>query len=637
MNRWGMIAGLLLVGCTDGSKPADSASPTPCAVQLPERQALYGDLHVHTSYSFDAGAYGSTLTTADAYRFAKGERVWLPPLDEQGSGTRPFQLERPLDFVGVTEHGEFLGEVLACTTKGMKGYESETCAAYRGDSDNGAFDFGVLMAARDPKRFDDICGEDGTECTEGARLRWALIRRAAEEAQDASTDCSFTALVGYEYTNTTDVSNLHRNVIFRSSTVPALPVTHFDAPTPIELWRGLDEACTDAGPDCDVLVLPHNGNLSNGQLFTPDYGGATSIEQQVEVAALRARMEPVVEIFQHKGDSECRNGFEGIPNDPQCAFEKLREPQTELCEDDQTGSGGMRLWGCSHKLDFARNVLLEGLSEEKRIGLNPYRLGFIGSTDTHNGIPGAVSSVHFPGHVGIVDATASERLGFGNVTHDGIINNPGGLAAVWAEENSRHSIFDAIRRRETFATSGPRIPVRMFAGESLEGDLCDQEDRISMADAAGVPMGGSLPSPAAGAPRIFVEATADPGTASDPGTPLQQIQIIKGWLNDRGQPQQQVITVAGSAALGSVDPATCQTDGAGRQRLCTVWEDPDWDPAQPTFYYARVLEAPTCRWSTRQCAAFPTDQQPAGCDETHIQQTVQQRAWSSPIWVETEP
>jgi hypothetical protein len=599
------------------------------------RRPLYGDLHVHTSYSFDAGAYGTRLTTADAYRFAKGEQVMLPPLDALGQGTRPYQLDRPLDFVGVTEHSEFLGEVFACTTEGMRGYDSDTCVAYRGDMENGAFDFGVLMAARDPERFEDICGEDGLGCTEGARLRWALIRRAAENAHDASKDCGFTALVGYEYTNTRDVSNLHRNVIFRSSTVPALPVTHFEAPTPIELWRGLDTACEEAGPDCDVLVLPHNGNLSNGQLFTPDYGGASRIEDQLEVAALRARMEPVVEIFQHKGESECRNGFDGVPNDPHCEFEKLRAPDTEICPDDQPGSGGMRLWGCSHRLDFARNVLIEGMAEQQRMGLNPYRLGFIGSTDTHNGIPGAVSSLDFPGHIGVVDATAVERLGFGNVTHDGIINNPGGLAAVWAEENSRTSIFDAIRRRETFATSGPRIPVRMFAAANLSVDLCLQDDRIEVANAAGVPMGGILPSPAAGVPRFFVEATADPGTPGRPGTPLQQIQIIKGWVGADGSPQQQVVRVAGSE-LGQVDPETCETDGAGKERLCTVWEDPDWDPAVPAFYYARVLEVPSCRWSTRQCGQFPRDSRPGGCDETHIQETVQQRAWSSPIWVEPE-
>jgi len=636
MEQWGLIAGCILMGCADPGSGETSTGPAPCAEQVAERKALFGDLHVHTSYSFDAGAYDTVLTTADAYRFAKGESVLLPPLDEHGEGTRPYQLDRPLDFVGATEHGEFLGEVLACTTPGMQGYQSETCVAYRGDEENGAFDFGVLMAARDPSRFADVCGEDGLGCTEGARLRWSLIRRAAEDAHDASSDCSFTALVGYEYTNTRDVANLHRNVIFRSSTVPELPITHFEAPTPLKLWQGLDEACAAAGPACDVLVLPHNGNLSNGQLFTPDYGGAARLTDQAEVAALRARMEPVVEIFQHKGESECRNGFEGIAEDPQCAFEKLRPPDTEVCEDDQPGSGGMRLWGCSHRLDFARNVLLEGLVEQDRIGVNPYRLGFIGSTDTHNGIPGAVSSVDFPGHIGVVDSTAADRLGTGNVTHDGIINNPGGLAAVWAKENSREAIFDAIRRRETFATSGPRIQVRLFAASDLPSDLCEDPDRIAIADAAGVPMGGVLPAPAAGVPRFLVEATADAGTPQRPGSPLQQIQIIKGWLDADGTPQQAVLTVAGHPNLGAVDLETCDTSNDGRDRLCSVWEDPDWDPATQAFYYARVLQVPTCRWSTRQCNDFTPEDRPEGCDDSHIQASVQQRAWSSPIWVAPE-
>ena len=633
--RYWVALWVVQLGCSTPAEQ-DSAGPVPCRESTPDRQALYGDLHVHTTYSFDAGAYQTRLTTADAYRFAKGEQVWLPPLDAQGRATRPYQLDRPLDFVGVTEHGEFLGEVLACTTPGMDGYDSETCVAYRGDVENGAFDFGVLMAARDPKRFEDICGEDGLGCTEGARLRWALIRRAAQDAHDWSSDCSFTSLVGYEYTNTRDVSNLHRNVIFRSDTVPQLPVTHFEAPTPLELWRGLDAACQEAGPDCDVLVLPHNGNLSNGQLFTPDYGGAAQLEDQREVAQLRARMEPVVEIFQHKGESECRNGFDGIADDPHCEFEKLRAPDTERCEDDQPGSGGMRLWGCSHKLDFARNVLIEGLAEQKRLGINPYRLGFIGSTDTHNGMPGAVSSTDFPGHIGVVDATAVDRLGAGNVTHDGIINNPGGLAAVWARHNSREEVFDAIRRRETFATSGPRIPVRLFAGSQLPEDLCGDPDRISIADESGVPMGGTLPSPTSGGVQLFVEATADPGTAQQPGERLQQVQIIKGWMDQEGMPQQKVITVAGDPSNGAVDTDTCQTDGAGHVRLCTVWEDPEWDPSVSSFYYARVLEVPTCRWSTRQCNQFSEGSRPPGCDETHVQASVQQRAWSSPIWVEPE-
>jgi hypothetical protein len=395
--------------------------------------------------------------------------------------------------------------------------------------------------------------------------------------------------------------------------VPDLPVTHFEAPTPVQLWKGLDEACTGK---CDVLVLPHNSNLSNGQLFTPDYEG----EDEAEIAALRARMEPVAEIFQHKGDSECRNGFDGIEDEAECGFEKLRPPGDSVCG-EATGSGGMRLWGCVHRLDFLRNVLLEGLLEEQRIAVNPYRFGLIGSTDTHNGTPGHVDSENFQGHVGVVDANTEGRLGAGTVTHDTLENNPGGLAAVWAEENSRSAIFDAIRRRETYATSGPRIGLRFFGGDALPVGLCEDENRINTATEMGQPMGSSV-GPTA---TFFVEATAD-------RTPLQQVQIVKGWIDADGTTHQEVHTIAGDSENGaSVDINSCEPTGEGAASLCTVWTDPS--PMEHGFYYVRALENPTCRWSQRECNTYAPGEQPEACATEHIENTVQQRAWSSPIWV----
>ncbi len=629
MMRTSLLAALISTGC--GLTPPDTEEDPvwpDCADFDPLRKVVWGDLHVHSGWSFDAGAYKTVVTTEGALRFAQGETAWLPPLDEDGNGTRPVRLERPLDFVGITEHGEFLGEVLTCTSAGMPGYDSETCEAYRGDSDNGAFDFGVLLANRDPTRFEDVCGSDGKRCVEAARLRWAQMRQLSRQANDPTDACGFSAFASYEYTNTTDVSNLHRNVIFRGDVVPPLPVTHFDAPTPEALWSALDAACEEEGPGCDVLVLPHNSNLSNGQLFIPPDPGGRSDEEQADAARLRARMEPVVEMFQHKGDSECRNGFEGIPTDPLCEFEKLRPAGDEICT--APGAGGMRLWGCSHPLDFVRNVLKTGLTEEERIGLNPYRLGFIGSTDTHNGTPGLVETEDFPGHVGVVDDTPEDRLGPGNETHNALIYNPGGLAAVWTTQNRRDDIFDAIRRKETYATSGPRIALRMFAGADFPSDLCDDPDRIALADAQGVPMGGFLPSPPSGAPQLLIEAIAD-------RTPLQHIQIIKGWLDSDGIAHESVVAVAGEPNNGAgVDLGTCTTNGPGEERLCTVWSDPAWDRAASTFYYARVLENPTCRWSTRECNLFPEDNKPFGCTADFIQPAVQQRAWSSPIWVGPE-
>jgi hypothetical protein len=593
---------------TEGATPFDQE----CASREPLRQVLWGDLHAHSSWSFDAGAYGSQLTTADAYEYAKGAVVSLP--DETGSLTRDVSIDRPLDFLGMTEHGEFLGEIKICTDDSWAGYTSETCKDWRDLTQaNGAFSFGVLMADSTPERFEDVCGA-GSDCEDAARERWAEIQAIANDADDKTSGCAFTAFIAYEYTNTRDVSNLHRNVIFRSDTVPDLPVTHFEAPSPVQLWTALDEACTG---ECDVVTLPHNSNLSNGQLFTPDYEGAPN---EAEVAQLRARMEPVGEIFQHKGDSECRAGFDGISAESECGFEKLRPPDDDACG-DTPGAGGMRLWGCVHRLDFLRNVLLEGLSEQRRLGVNPYRLGFIGSTDTHNGTPGHVDSVNFQGHVGIVDASPEGRLGAGTTTHDTLENNPGGLAAVWAEDNSRTSIFDAIRRRETYATSGPRIALRFFGGEALSPTLCESDDRIEQADTTGTPMGGSIAS----ASTFFVEAHADQ-------TPLSQLQIIKGWIDEDGITHSEVIHIAGeSEPTGSVDLSTCETNPGGTERLCTVWTDPS--PMTQGFYYARVLEDPTCRWSQRECNRFEPEERPDGCTGSHVEQAVVQRAWSSPIWV----
>ncbi len=610
-----LIFPILLVSCgepTPDSAPAASSFDEPCETVTAERRVLWGDLHAHSSWSFDAGAYGSTLTTADGYAYAKGDTVMLP--DETGAMNRPATIDRPLDFLAMTEHGEFLGEILICTDPAWAGYTSDTCATWRDVSaSNGAFDFGVLMASRTPERFSDICG-DGSDCIDAARLRWREVQRVANNADDRTSACAFTSFVAYEYTNTSDVSNLHRNVVFRTDDVPELPITHFEAPTPLSLWRQLDDECTE---DCDVLVLPHNSNLSNGQLFTIDKDGVDA----AEIAALRARMEPVAEIFQHKGDSECRNGFEGILDDPECIFEKLRPPNASVCG-DETGSGGMRLWGCVHRLDFLRNVLVEGLMTEHRLGINPYRLGFIGSTDTHNATPGHVTSTAFMGHVGVADATPERRLGEGTVTHDTLENNPGGLAAVWATENSRDAIFDAIRRRETYATSGPRIELRFFGGTDLPGDLCSWRDRIATLDSIGTAMGGHTTA----ANTYFVEASGDQ-------MPLSEVQLIKGWIDEYGVPHQAVVSVLSEADSDeSIDPETCSPIRSEPNRMCTVWTDPA--PLVDGFVYARVLEAPTCRWSQVECNRLAEADRPSGCTESHVESIVRHRAWSSPIWVQ---
>jgi hypothetical protein len=270
--------------------------------------------------------------------------------------------------------------------------------------------------------------------------------------------------------------------------------------------------------------------------------------------------------------------------------------------------------------------------------VNPYKLGFIAATDSHNANPGDVEEYSYPGWMGIVDATPELRLSAppGPVTLSyNAMSSPGGLAGVWAEENSRDSIFDAMKRRETFGTSGPRMTARFYGGWNLPVDLCARPDWVEQADALGVPMGGDLPAPAeAASPSFVVSALRDAGSGEHPGGLLQRIQIVKGWLDAEEGFQQVVHDVAGGANDADVDPATCTPRGEGHETLCTVWADPAFDPAQNAVYYVRVLENPSCRWTARQCLELPADARPAACSDPKIPTTIQERLWTSPIWYE---
>jgi hypothetical protein len=626
-------------------RPAGEACPVsvhaPCADADPLRHAYFGDLHIHTRNSFDAASFKVVTTPRQAYQFAKGATVLLPPLDANGTGTRPIQIDRPLDFAAVTDHSEFLGEIEQCTTPGAAGYDSTRCVALRTDPIAGTVGFGVMLTPVAPARDPAICGPDGTGCIPAADSVWDRIQLAADAEYDRSAACAFTTFVAYEYTAATNVSTNHRNVIFRNTHVP-FPTTTFEQPTPQGLWNELKVTCLDAGTGCDVLAIPHNSNESNGRMFQVEYPGVTTTAEEEAAALFRSQMEPVLEIYQHKGDSECRNGLSGIIGAPDelCDFEKEFRPDFTDCGDG-VGTGGSARIGCISRRDFARGILLEGLAEEERLGVNPYQLGFIGSTDTHNGTPGAVVEQGFMGHRGVDDDTPALRLGRGQITLGGISFSPGGLAGVWAEENSRDAIFDALRRREVFATSGPRIVPRFFGGWSLPAGLCSDPNMIASAYAGGVPMGGVLPPPPpATAPTFLVSALKDAGTVARPGTPLQRIQIVKGW-REGGQSHVQVYDVAGDPNDGAtVDDTTCETSGPGFDSLCGLWTDPDFDPAEHAYYYARVVENPTCRWSAWECNALGVDcsdpgsvpAEYANCCSPDFPRTIQERAWTSPIY-----
>jgi len=613
-------------------RPVYTESREPCDSFDPYRNLYFGDLHAHTSLSHETWLLDIRSTPRDAYRFARGEPLSLPPLNEDGQGTRWIQIDRPLDFAAVTDHGEFLGEVKACTSEGEPGYDSLPCAIYRDENLLSEIVMAFPTATADPRRSEEICGQAGSNCLAPAKAVWRQVVEEAEEAYDRSSTCSFTTFAAYEYTGMPAAANFHRNVIFRNASVPDLPVSYFEEPMAEGLWAALKRECLEDLPGCDVLAIPHNSNESNGNKFDLDpWKGAEEPDRIRERAAVRAATEPVVEIFQNKGDSECMNGLAGVPgeSDPLCGFEKLHKPPFADCG-EEAGFGGVVGVGCVSRLDFVRNVLLAGLEIEERLGVNPYKLGIAASTDTHNAAPGLVTEDGYPGQWGIRESTPEQRLGSGGITHQGVVTNPGGLTAVWAVENSRDAIFEALRRRETYGTSGPRIRVRFFAGWDFPESLCEDPGADRIGYRRGAPMGGDLPPKPAGAakPTLYVCAEADPL-----GAPLQRIQIIKGWIDSIGGPMLRVFDVAGDPANGAtVDLETCQTLGAGFSRLCTVWTDAGFHPGERAFYYARVLQNPTCRWSTHECNRLAPEERPPACQDPDVPKVIQERAWTSPVW-----
>lgn len=637
----------------DAAAPIDAGNPVivlpdvhpACRDRDPLRRPFFGDLHIHTSNSFDAHIWGNRNTPADAYRYARGMPIDIAPFDASGHGTRTVQLRRPLDFAAVTDHSEFLREVSVCTDPTSPGYDSVTCNAYRHAVDLPPGEWAGALVSPRPRRPDPCTGSsDPAACLGRLEQVWLSIQQAAEDAYDRTDACTFTTFVAYEWSAATGVNNLHRNVIFRNRSVPRDPISYLETPTPQLLWHALEADCLDTGTPCDVLAIPHNSNLGGGGFFVPE--GDDGMPYTADEARERERLEPLVEIYQHKGSSECISGAADplASEDPQCSFEQVARVLctspgvpagcTNICS---IGGGSGFTGGCVEPRDFVRAGLRTGLAEWARVGVNPFELGFIGSTDTHTSIAGGTEERDWPGHESDIDATAAGRLHAPGAVPVAVnTDGPGGLAVIWAEENARDSLFDAMRRRETYATSGTRIVVRFFGGWGYDAAACADPMLAQVGYDGGVPMGGELPArpTTATAPRFLVSALRD-----DLSAPLERIQIVKGWLDAAGVSHEQVYDVAGGPDGSTVDTTTCAATSMGAGSLCDVWTDPDFDAAEPAFYYARVLEDPTCRWSRWlcndehvDCATLPAGDPLTPCCDGSMPDTIQERAWTSPIF-----
>jgi hypothetical protein len=583
---------------------------------------LFGDTHLHTSFSMDAGAFGARIGPRDAYRLARGEEI-------TASSGQPVKLSRPLDFLVVADHSDNMGffpdlfagkpEILADPT-GRKWYD----LLQSGQGADAAMQ--IIVAFSQGTFPKDLMYFPGTRAYKGA---WQETIAAAEAYNDPGR---FTAFIGFEWTSNTGGNNLHRNVVFRDNADKASQVEPFTvyppygSDNPVNLWKWMDAYQQKTGGS--VLAIAHNGNLSNGQMFPVVEALGKPID--AEYAATRARWERLYEMTQTKGTGEAHPYLS--PNDEFADFELWDKGNL----DGSVAKTKDMLEG-----EYARSGLKLGLKLEERLGTNPYKFGMIGSSDAHTGLA-AMEEDNFFGKT-TPQEPSPERL---TAT---FMNNPktgvkimdwevgaSGYAAVWATENTREAIWDAMERRETYATTGPRMIVRFFGGWDFEPK--DATDRLPayVGYTKGVPMGGDLrKAPAGKAPTFLVAALKDPIGAN-----LDRIQIIKGWLDAKGDLQEKIYDVAWSDARkpdpktgklpsvgNTVDVANATwTNTIGDPELITVWRDPDFNPAQRAFYYARVIEIPTPRWTAYDAKRFGNKPLPG------TRMTLQERAYTAPIW-----
>jgi len=630
--RFTLQAILLLAGCSLGSivwaqepgnhealTPKDLANITkpqysPYAGRNFPTKVLWGDTHLHTAVSVDAGTM-NRIGQEDAFRFARGEEI------STTHGLR-VKLSRPLDFLVISDHAEMYGlmpqllsgdpEVLATQT-GRKWYEALTS----GDNDRTfatAMEIVASLSKKDPPIKND----------KAIRNAWTAYTALADSYNDPGR---FSAIIGFEYT-TMGGNNLHRNVLFRGDASEAnrlVPFSQFDSQNPEDLWKFLDKFQKDTG--AEVLAIPHNGNLSNGRMFTVNTFDGKPLTR--ELAELRARLEPIIEATQIKGDSEAHPMLS--PNDEFAGYEtwdKSNLNGTEAKKPEML------------QYEYTREALKNGLKLEKALGVNPFKFGMIGSTDAHTSVAAVEEENFFGKHSGVEPEPQRWKhiviqAPDPNFTVLGWQQAASGYAAVWAAKNTREAIFDAMKRKETYATTGSRMTVRFFGGWNFTVEDAETRLPAGVGYAKGVPMGGDLTNaPKGKAPSFLVAAAKDPYSGN-----LDRIQIVKGWLNKDGKTEEKVYDIVWSGdrkpgSNGKIPPVgntvnvkkATWKNSIGSPELISVWTDPDFDPNQSAFYYTRVIEIPTPRWTAYEALRFGIKMAP------NVPMTTQERAYTSPIW-----
>ena len=531
------------------------AAATVCAASestKTEKSIYWGDLHTHTAYSMDAYVLNTQTTPADAYRFAQGGAITLPDGSQH-------KLKRPLDFAAVTDHAEYFGLINVCRTEPQRAYCMELAAAAAEKSRRGFVEIFLPLIVSGTRN----CLVDATSCFEFEANLW---QRSIDAAEAANQPGKFTTFVASEWTASPDNLHWHRNLIYANANVPTRAINSFDQLTQEHMWRALQEQCRNQ-PPCDVVAIPHNGNIGLG-------GSYSTAGHDEKLLGLRAQFEKLVEIHQHKGASECYPG--SLYSDEACNFEialpipirdELRLDNRQLTDQENIDIAN----------GYVRTTIARGLSLQSSRGINPFRYGFVGATDSHSSQPGSAEEDNWRGSLGQWDIELKDRQTYAAY-------NPGGLTAVWAEANTRPALFAALKRREVYATSGTRIKLRLrqtFASNVT----CDTPHNNS------TPMGGRFGDHTnTQKPTFIVDAMQDE-------TPIAAIDLIKLKQSDK-QVEQQVIRLADYTS--------------GQASSCITWTDHDYQKGDVALWYVRVLELPTQRWDQKR--------------------QIQERAWSSPIW-----